>query len=73
MKITKENLERLESTYKGYLEGGFNQEGGYRCMQKFLKMEQRPTAIFAANDVIALGAILAIYEEGTNKKLIGSF
>jgi len=44
------------------LEEGFNREGGYRGMQKFLKMKQRPSAIFAANDVIALGAILAIRE-----------
>lgn len=44
------------------LEEGFNKEGGYKCMQKFLKIRERPSAIFAANDVIALGAILAIRE-----------
>ncbi len=67
-------LERLKGYQKALIEHhilvdknliseeGFNQEGGYRSMQKFLKMRQRPTAIFAANDVIAFGAILAIRE-----------
>jgi len=33
-------------------------------MEKFLKMSQRPTAIFAANDTLALGAYDAIIKAG---------
>lgn len=37
---------------------------GYLAMEKFLKMSQRPTAIFAANDILALGAYDAIIKAG---------
>jgi len=37
---------------------------GYLAMEKFLKMSQRPTAIFAANDLVALGAYDAIIKAG---------
>jgi len=37
---------------------------GYLAMEKFLKMSQRPTAIFAANDTLALGAYDAIIKAG---------
>lgn len=38
--------------------------GGYNAMHAILKINPRPTAIFACNDYIALGAIKAIKEEG---------
>ncbi|MBU0479048.1 GntR family transcriptional regulator [bacterium] len=37
---------------------------GYLAMEKFLKMSQRPTAIFAANDILASGAYDAIINAG---------
>ncbi len=37
---------------------------GYLAMEKFLNMNPRPTAIFAANDTLALGAYNAIIEAG---------
>jgi len=37
---------------------------GYLAMEKFLKMSQRPTAIFTANDTLALGAYEAIIKAG---------
>jgi LacI family transcriptional regulator len=40
--------------------GDFTQETGYRCAQKLLALPVRPTAIFAANDKSAIGAIEAI-------------
>lgn len=39
-------------------------EGGYAAMQRLLALSQRPTAVFAANDVMAFGAMRAIREAG---------
>jgi LacI family transcriptional regulator len=39
--------------------GDFTQETGYCCAQKLLALQPRPTAIFAANDKSAIGAIEA--------------
>jgi LacI family transcriptional regulator len=44
--------------------GNFAQEGGYGAMKHLLKLKERPTAIFAANDMMAIGAIQALKEEG---------
>lgn len=44
--------------------GDFKQESGYRIMQGFLNQEETPTAIFAANNFIAYGAMKAILEAG---------
>jgi DNA-binding LacI/PurR family transcriptional regulator len=47
--------------------GEFRQEGGYEAANKFLAMKSdRPTAIFAANDLMAIGAMQAIQEAGLN-------
>ncbi len=45
-------------------DSGFNEEGGYRGMTELLACMPRPTAVFAANDLIALGALLALREAG---------
>jgi len=42
----------------------FTEAGGYRGMQELLALSPRPTAVFAASDLIAVGAILAIKEAG---------
>jgi LacI family transcriptional regulator len=44
--------------------GDFSMESGYRAMQEILKRRQRPTALFAGNDTIAVGAIAALREAG---------
>jgi LacI family transcriptional regulator len=44
--------------------GDFTEEGGYNGMKRLLALLSRPTAIFAANDMMALGAMLAIQEAG---------
>ena len=45
-------------------EATFDKRGGYLKTLALLHLVPRPTAIFAANDMIALGALLAIREGG---------
>ncbi|MEX1187566.1 MAG: LacI family DNA-binding transcriptional regulator [Gemmatimonadaceae bacterium] len=45
-------------------EGGFTEAGGYAAALELLKVEPRPTAIFAANDSMAIGALSALRESG---------
>ena len=42
----------------------FDRESGYHACMRLLGMKPRPTAIFAGNDMVALGAFLAIREMG---------
>jgi DNA-binding LacI/PurR family transcriptional regulator len=42
----------------------FQTEGGRRAARMLLNLPQRPTAIFAGNDLMALGAIQAAWEAG---------
>ncbi len=42
--------------------GDWEIEGGYKAAQFLLQLDNRPTAIFAANDLMALGAIYAIQD-----------
>ncbi len=44
--------------------GEFSADSGYKMMQEILKLEKWPTAIFSANDSIAMGAYKAIRDEG---------
>ena len=47
----------------GYIqETSFDRAGGYAKAKILLRMLPRPTAIFAFNDLIALGALMAIHE-----------
>jgi DNA-binding LacI/PurR family transcriptional regulator len=47
-------------------EGTWEVQSGYHAAKKYLAMTERPTAIFAANDLMALGAIYAIQEVDLN-------
>jgi LacI family transcriptional regulator len=62
----KEALEQLGIPYDQSLvrEGNWEVQSGYPAAKKFLELPERPTAIFAANDLMALGAIYAIQEAG---------
>jgi LacI family transcriptional regulator, galactose operon repressor len=44
--------------------GGFMEADGYRAMKKLLALTPRVTAVFAANDPAALGAMKAIWDAG---------
>jgi len=45
-------------------EGNYTPASGYEAMQALLQASPRPTAVFVASDVVAMGAILAIKEAG---------
>ena len=44
------------------LDGDFSEEAGYRAAVDLLQLEHRPSAIFAANDAMAIGALSALRE-----------
>lgn len=46
------------------VEGDWTPQRGYTAMQHLLGLAQRPSAVFVANDMMALGAIRAINEAG---------
>jgi LacI family transcriptional regulator len=44
------------------VDGDFSEEAGYRAAADLLQLEHRPSAIFAANDAMAIGALGALRE-----------
>jgi DNA-binding LacI/PurR family transcriptional regulator len=45
-------------------EGPWTQKGGYLAMRVLLECRPVPTAVFAANDLMAIGAMMAIHDAG---------
>ncbi|MBU1065091.1 LacI family transcriptional regulator [bacterium] len=56
--------EGIPESLKLEAEGNFTEDSGYKACQQLLKTEPRPTAIFAANDAMAIGAIEAVKDSG---------
>jgi len=54
----------IEEKEDYFLDGDFLRESGYKGAKKFMSMLEPPTAIFATNDYMALGAMHSILEEG---------
>jgi LacI family transcriptional regulator len=60
----KLNERLIQKTKSEYLDG-FTRENGYEMMKELLKLgSERPTAVFAASDIQAYGALAAIAEMG---------
>lgn len=47
-----------------YVEGDFKMDGGAAAARKLMRTGTLPRALFACNDLMAIGAILALQEEG---------
>jgi len=58
--LKKNKIEYQEELVK---EGDFRITGGYKAMKKLLELPEPPTAIFAANDLLALGTMQAIQKK----------
>jgi DNA-binding LacI/PurR family transcriptional regulator len=72
---SKERLEGYQAVLAHYgipfeptlvAEGTWEIQSGYPAAKKILALPEHPTAIFAANDLMALGAIYAIQDAGLN-------
>ncbi len=63
-KALKEN--EIKFCKKLVIKANFDQSTGYIAMKKLLSLpkNERPTAVFAGNDLMALGAILAVKDSG---------
>lgn len=48
------------------LDDNFDEEGGFRAAQVVLASDYKPTAIFAANDLMAIGVMQALREQNIN-------
>lgn len=44
--------------------GGFTSQGGYEAMHAILRTEEKPSAVFVCNDLMAIGALRAAHESG---------
>jgi len=66
LKAFRRALERVNLEFNETMVefGDFSVESGYHAMRKILARKSRPTALFAANDTIAVGAISALHEAG---------
>ncbi|GAK05054.1 transcriptional regulator, LacI family [Geomicrobium sp. JCM 19037] len=71
--IARLRLDAFHSAMRSYqlhvnedwiYEGDFFEQSGYEAMRSFLQQETVPSAIFAASDLMAIGALRALKEAG---------
>jgi LacI family transcriptional regulator len=55
---------KLPFDKKLFTEGDFTCESGYNAMRRILASSVHPTALFAGNDTLAIGAMMAVREAG---------
>ncbi|MBU8974742.1 LacI family transcriptional regulator [Lysobacter sp. MMG2] len=58
--------QRLPGTAEWVLQGDFSEASGHRAGHELLAAAQRPDAVFAANDMMALGCLFAFAQAGVN-------
>jgi LacI family transcriptional regulator len=76
MKETIDSVDRLKGYKQALIDNGlpiydelvkeanFKYKGGYNAAMEMLKGGLRPTAIFAISDIMAMGAINAVFDKG---------
>ncbi|MBI5960766.1 MAG: LacI family DNA-binding transcriptional regulator [Chloroflexi bacterium] len=60
--VLEENNLDLPAHY--IVQGDYLRDSGYQAMQQLLNLSERPEAVFAANDQMAIDAMMAIRERG---------
>ncbi len=70
---TQDRLKGYKKALKKYsikilpeyiVKGDFSEEAGYNGMNYLLNLKEKPTAVFCANDLMAIGAIKAVNQKG---------
>ena len=54
--------ELLPATFEHVLQGDFTQESGFRAGSQVVALTRRPSAVFASNDMMAIGCLSALNE-----------
>lgn len=64
MRGYRDALDKHNLSEDSLVKGDFTQESGYQAGKKLLEGEELPDAVFACNDYMAIGAMLAFQESG---------
>jgi LacI family transcriptional regulator len=60
----REALASMPGATAHEVPGDFSEEAGYSAVREILALRERPDAVFAANDSMAIGALCALQEAG---------